>query len=274
SADRQEIQPPRDVLDRVRARLHENTVRSPLAAPAQAATPWTRRAWFAGGRAAGGFVGALLFSLYPSNSAWSRVTQAVRATPWIHVKAVGGEGKARETWLSFARNVAAMRDGDLVRYDDFRSGIRFEYDAQKKKLFRLSATSGAAREFESAEGLFQAIFRGNAIRERNSFPSVRIVKQRQRPVTEQGRQWLLYELELQRGDPDDTDANNTVYMVIRVHPEKMLPDSLTITHGKDRVELAFDYPAEGPADIYALGVPRGAAVEDRTPPPDLSRILK
>ena len=33
-ADRQEIEPPRDVLDRVRARLHENTVRSPLPARA------------------------------------------------------------------------------------------------------------------------------------------------------------------------------------------------------------------------------------------------
>ena len=31
-ADRQEIEPPRDLLDRVRARLHENSVRSPSAA--------------------------------------------------------------------------------------------------------------------------------------------------------------------------------------------------------------------------------------------------
>ena len=31
----------------------------------------------------------------------------------------------------------------------------------------------------------------------------------------------------------------------------------------------FDYPAEGPADIYALGVPRDAPIEDRMPPPDL-----
>ena len=38
-ADRQEIQPPPDVLDRVRARLHENTVRSPSAAPARATVP-------------------------------------------------------------------------------------------------------------------------------------------------------------------------------------------------------------------------------------------
>ena len=78
-------------------------------------------------------------------------------------------------------------------------------------------------------------------------------------------------------------------MVIRVNPEKMLPDSWTITQGKFevtqpdsktvtreavKVEIAFDYPAEGPADIYALGVPRDAPVEDRMPPPDLDRIMK
>jgi len=41
-----------------------------------------------------------------------------------------------------------------------------------------------------------------------------------------------------------------------------------------KVEIAFDYPAEGPADIYALGAPREAPVEDRMPPPDLDRIMK
>ena len=62
--------------------------------------------------------------------------------------------------------------------------------------------------------------------------------------------------------------------MIRVDPEKKLPDSMTFTCGKEKMQATFDYPAEGPADIYALGVPRDAPVEDRMPPPDLSRILK
>ena len=37
----------------------------------------------------------------------------------------------------------------------------------------------------------------------------RIVQQRQRTVTEQGRRWILYELELRRGDPNDNDPNRT-----------------------------------------------------------------
>ncbi len=60
-ADGEQIQPPRDVLDRVRARLHENTVRSPSAAPAPATAPWTKRAWFAGAGAAAVVLIALLF---------------------------------------------------------------------------------------------------------------------------------------------------------------------------------------------------------------------
>ena len=126
---------------------------------------------------------------------------------------------------------------------------------------------------------------------REIFFGIRIVKQRQQTVTEQGRRWILYELELepQGGGPKPPVEIPPISMVIRVNPEKMLPDSWTITQGKFevtqpdsktvtreavKVEIAFDYPAEGPADIYALGAPRDAPVEDRMPPPDLDRIIK
>ena len=289
-ADRQEIQPPPDVLDRVRARLHENLVRSPSAALARATAPWTRRVSFAGGGVAAAVLIALVFALRPSGIAWSQVAEAVRAMPWVHMKAVAGEGQSRESWISFSRNLCAMRDGYLVQYADLGSGIRYEYDLPQKKLYRLSVHDGAAEDFKSAEGLFQAIFRGDAVRE-GGFAGLRIVKQRQQRVTEQGRRWIVYALELERlgGGLEPPREIPTISMVIRVNPETMLPDSATITQGKFKVpqpdakavtrdavkhEVVFDYPAEGPADIYALGVPRDAPVDDRMPPPDLDRIIK
>ena len=272
-ADRQEVEPPRDVLDRVRARLHESTVRSPSAAAARAAAPWTKTAWFAGAGAAAVVLIALIFALQPPGIAWSQVAEAVRAMPWIHMKVVGGEGRSQETWISVSRNIGAMRSGETASYDDFRSGVRCAYDAQQKKLFRLSASDHGANELKSAEGLFQAIFRGDAIRD-DDLGLVGIVQQRQRTVTDQGRRWILYELELRRGDPNDTDPNRTASVVIRVDPEKKLPDSMTVTRGKEKMQATFDYPAEGPADVYALGVPRDTPVEDRTLPPDLDRIIK
>ena len=40
---------------------------------------------------------------------------------------------------------------------------------------------------------------------------------------------------------------------------------------KPRMRFVLDYPEEGPADIYALGVPRSAKVVDRVPKPDCPR---
>ena len=254
-ADRQEIQPPPDVLDRVRARLHENTVRPPSAASARATAPRIKRAWFAGAGVAAVLLIALLFSQQPSSIAWSQVVEAVRAVPWIQVKADGCEGQSWEMWTSFSRNIVALR-GNMVQFLDIRSGVRYEYDSQKKKLYRLSlsddAAKEAAEELESAGGLFEAIFRGDAIREGVFSPRFRIVKQRQRTVTEQGRQWILYELELQR-ESDGPEPPPTEAVEIRVDPEKMLPDLMILTPGKLKMECAFDYPDEGPADIYAPG---------------------
>ena len=91
-------------------------------------------------------------------------------------------------------------------------------------------------------------------------------------MDEQGRRWILYELEF--GNPDNRDPGKTTSVVIRVDPRRMLPDSMTFTRGDEKWQMTIDYPDEGPADIYALGVPRDTPVDDRMPPPDLDRILK
>jgi hypothetical protein len=271
SADRHEIEPPRDLLDRVRARLHENTVQSPLPVPVRATAPWSKRVWFAAAGTAAVVLIALFFSLQSSSVAWSQVAEAVRALPWIHMKAVSGQDKSREMWISVSRNVIAARDSKTIRYDDLGSRIVYAYDLHEKKLFRLSATNHVGNEVKFMEEIFQAIFRGNAIRG-EEFLGPKLIRQRQRKTTEDGRQWILYELDL--GIPNDSDPTRTFTIIIRVDPEKKLPQTMTIVHVKEKMGLAIDYPTEGPADIYALGVPRGAPVDDRTPPPDLNRILK
>ena len=193
--------------------------------------------------------------------------------PWIHVKTVAPKGEARETWLSFPRNVAAVRDDGIGQFDDFQAGVRYEYDPRQKKLLRLSATTGAAKELGMTAGLFRAILRGDGIsNDQHSLP-LQIVRQRQRTVTEEGRQWIVYELELQPGDPDKHEARNLASMTIHVDRKTMLPERITLTRPKAELQMLIDYPATGPADIYALGVPRDAPVDDRTPPPDLNRIL-
>ena len=47
---------------------------------------------------------------------------------------------------------------------------------------------------------------------------------------------------------------------------------MTATAPEGSIEFAFDYPAEGPADIYALSVPRDTPLDDRMPTDDLKRV--
>jgi hypothetical protein len=277
------FEPPAGVKEVVRQRLFGEAKGvagakgdSPIFAETQIGTVprsrWVRRAWLLAVGAAAVVIVAVVFQFQSSTLAWAQVVQTVRTMPWIHIKAVGGDAKSRgmrETWVSYSREIAAVDGGDLIAYSDYRSGIGYEYDARKKTLYRLAAVG--TEHFKAEAAFFEAILRGDAIRSEDML-GPRVVKQRQRTVEEQGRRWIVYELEI--ANPGDKDLSRTGSMVIRVDPKTKLPDRITFARGEEQMQVTLDYPAEGPADIYALGVPRDARVEDRMPPPELTRILK
>ena len=92
---------------------------------------------------------------------------------------------------------------------------------------------------------------------------------KQRSVEEDGHKWREYEIELEQGD-----AAKKSTLTIRVDPETNLPATMKAAARRGlAIEFAFDYPTEGPADIYALGVPRDTPLDDRMPTDDLKRVL-
>ena len=126
-----------------------------------AARTWRRAAIAAAALAAAVLAGLLLWPRQEA-VAWAEVAKAVRAMPWTHAKMVGG-GESWETWLSFSPNISALHGGDTIRYDDFQSGVRYDYDLTRKKLYRSSVDHHSKKELVSLEGVFEAIFRGDAI---------------------------------------------------------------------------------------------------------------
>jgi hypothetical protein len=197
--------------------------------------------------------------------------EAIGGKTWIHIVAAGAGNQPHEIWLSFPRDVAASRNnGHHIRYDDLRTGVSYQYLPHDNKLFRCSVEAMAAESFRSIAGVFQAIFRGDvSLGER--FFEYEIVRQRQRTVDDRGQSWIEYELDFEF-------PNQTAAAVIRVDPKAMLPSSLTFTvtspNEEMRIEFAVDYPDDGPADIYAIGVPRDAPVEDRLPSAELTQVLE
>ncbi len=197
--------------------------------------------------------------------------EAIGGKTWIHIVTANKGKQPHEIWLSFPRDVAASRDDNHARYDDLRTGVSYQYVPQDNKLFRCSVGAMAAESFRSTAGVFQAIFRGDvSLGER--FFNLEIVTQRKRTVDDRGQTWIEYEL-----DFDSPNRAQTATAVIRVDPKAMLPASLTLAvtaPNEVRIECSVDYPADGPADIYALGVPRNAPMEDHLPSAELTRVLK
>ncbi len=248
-ADRQEIEPPRDLLDRVRARLHENSVRSPSAAPARATVSWTKKAWFAGAAAAAVVLIAFLFALQPSSIAWSQVVEAVRTLPWIHMngcrrrRPVAGivDFVFRET--SVPCTTAKWSAMTIIDREFGTSTIcrKRSYTAYRRLRRRTSRLQ---------KGCFRRSFTEIPFAKEIYFPGLRIVKQRQWTVDEPGQRWIMYELELKRqcGDPKPPIEIPAISMVIRVNPEKMLPDleSRTISHREDESRDRLRLSSRGP----------------------------
>jgi hypothetical protein len=196
-------------------------------------------------------------------SGWAEVTAALKTQPWIHgVTKLPGD-RQREFWISLPREVLAEKVEERTVFEDARLGVRYEYWQQRRELVRVPADKRVG--FASLAGVFTALLRGDESLG-SQLAGGEIVEQRREVVKEEGRTWHDYVVQLRRND-------QTAVATIRVNPERKLPVWLSVKVDKEEARVDFDYPEEGPLDIYALGVPREAKVVDRLPPRKLASIL-
>lgn len=245
----------------VRAAIAERT--RPAAMRRLRRGSWTRAAYGVAAGLLAVLAALLVVSLVWPSSGWAQIAEAMRAQPWIHAVGKSPDGKQQEFWLSLPREIVASRSAELIRLEDFRLRVRYEYQPEGHELIRVPAHDD--NDFASIAEPFVALLRGEkGLGSR--FAEDEIVEQRRETVRAQGRTWHDYVMMLRRGD-------HTVESTIRVNPERNLPVWWTLKHGNENLRFEFDYPAEGPADIYALGVPRQTKLIDRVPPRELSSIL-
>lgn len=220
--------------------------------------------------------------LWRPAASWAEVARAVRGKPWIHGTHVRESGKevpagSSEFWFSAEAKVYADRREQWAMFDDYRLGVRCEYDAQFNQIVRqVTLSDDSAQEMRE---LWEGLMRGD-LRLGLKFGGGQLVALESREVVDEGRRWLEYELTFRT--TYDWSSNTRIHNRFRVDPETQLPHSLIRTwlgpadhpaQAPPSVECIFDYPDHGPMDIYDLGAPRTAVVDDRVPDDNLSRIL-
>ncbi len=100
---------------------------------------------------------------------------------------------------------------------------------------------------------------------------MKVLDQEMKKVSEDGHAWLDYRLTVSHsGLPEP------MQLFFRVDATTKLPHLCRISgvwKGKPTTDEArFDYPEQGPANIYALGVPKTTKLVDRVPTGDLKRV--
>jgi hypothetical protein len=224
---------------------------------------------------------AINLALRPSLG-FAEVAAAVLRQPWIHVRTVFADKHVVEGWYSPGKDLAASVSPDSIQFQDYRVNLNYSYDPAKRTLYRLPECRPAERGFiESMIAVLGVIAQkehvpGKPLEELTFlgryWGQMKVLDQQLEKVTENGQPWLDYRLTVSRSDLPDP-----LQMLFRVDAKARLLRLCRVT-GREKgqpatCEMQFDYPQTGPADIYAVGVPRSAPLVDRVPAGDLKRIF-
>lgn len=285
-----DIQPAAEVSARAVARTRQALITSgsasvvsevvTLRAP-RAVTNRSRPRMFARGLLAAGIAAAVLSAFWlRTPSSWAQVEEALNSKPWIHLRAKLDDGKVHDNWISLPQQKSAFRVGPTAQYIDVREDLQFDYEESRGTVIR-----APHRPIQSPESMF--VLFGKLLQGKQ--PNVEeiqhseVLETRSRKVVENGREWIEVEFMLQHIEADPL-FGSTARLEFRADPVTKLPQTMTLTvldggpnfpaDTQRRFEYDIDYPADGPADIYALGIPRDAKLDDRVPSVDTNRVLK
>jgi hypothetical protein len=204
----------------------------------------------------------LIFQVTPQVTL-AQVTEELRAQKWIHAVEKGDRPAFMEMWLSPEHQISAMKLGDVVRFANGRERAKYEYTPGRRwEIWKFPLGDKLEREIvpwnavgQGREGIGPWLFGNEAI-----------LGQQRKDVMENGKRMIEYEL-LMHGERK---------IILRVDPQTRLPVYLTmppIDKGGVLRRWEFYYPEDGPRDIYAMGVPRDAPLNDLMPQPEVAKML-
>jgi hypothetical protein len=204
---------------------------------------------------------------------WAGVAQTLHDRPWIHIVASGPDGLDEESWISPRFEILARirhRGAELrdAEFHDVARGIKAEYFADENTIYRDPEDDGRRKRRAQELEVFRQVLYAEDF-QIAPLPDTEIITESHRQVIERGKAWKVYEVTIRWVAGRKSD----VKMIVRVDPKTGLPRTWDIEAEDGTLQLTLDYPASGPTDILALGVPASAKREDHLPDESLDRVL-
>ncbi len=214
--------------------------------------------------------------------AWADVMEAVAKKPWLHEVQTREDGTTNESWYSASRAIKGIHylpsgsahGKERYTWLDFGKETKLVYSPDVQRIVRKteSKESWQSRKFFSVA--WGTAFLSGDVGGSIQAEGYEVVDQQRREVTKAGKPCIEYRF---RWRMAEKDAQSVTQFVVFVDPETRLPFQMdmVVTPGQEPVPyLKIDYPTDGPADLYGMGVPETAEIVDYSLRPDVERLAK
>jgi hypothetical protein len=186
---------------------------------------------------------------------------------WIRGQFEDEYGNRRTLWLSPEKQVWSLQSEKVTTFCNNLEEVRLDYYPSSNEIHKTWICDQSLQDILPLEALAEnAQSLGTVL-----LGSEKIIRQNRVELVENGRPWIEFQMVLANVDKD--------FLNLRVDPATRLP--VRIERNWDPKyqskcppdRWVFDTPAEGPRDIYDLGVPRDAPVKDLAPPHEIRSLL-
>ena len=213
--------------------------------------------WLGGIVAATLLMGLVSFWLSQPVTTWAEMIKALKSTPWVQT-----DFGRTSSWFSSSNQVVAMRGSKQTVYSSQDSGARLSYVREDARIYQTSA----ADKWLPLERDLIAWLADGSNGALHSDVNWTLVSESARTIDDESGQWLELTVKFE----SDQSPVRTFAAVFLLNPETKLPVSCQVRQGDLALvdanggsgwqTVSFDYPKDGPANIFDLGVAVGTPI--------------
>ena len=207
--------------------------------------------WLGGLIAATVLMGMLAFWMAQPLSTWAEMIDALNSTPWVQT-----DSGRTSSWFSASNQVVAMRDSKQTVFASQDSGAHLNYVREDARIYQTNST----QKWLPLERDLIAWLADGSGGSLHSDVNWTLVSESTRTIDDASGRWLELTVEFQSTRPMDRSFT----AIFLLNPKTKLPVSCRVRQGElasgsttdsGRWQtVSFDYPNNGPANIFDLGV--------------------
>ena len=206
--------------------------------------------WLGGLIAAAVLMGVFSFWTAQPLTSWAEMIKALKSTSWVQT-----DSGRTSSWFSDSNQIVARRDANQTVFMSGNAGTHFNYVREDAQIYQ----TNAAETWLPLESDLMAWLARSSQSSNDPDANWNVISETATSIDDQTGRWLKLTVVFESTKP----TSQKFTAIFTLNPETKLPVSCQVHQGMMASGIAsagnwklvsFDYPTEGPADIFDLGV--------------------